>query len=85
MSLVKKQKPIIHGDALSVSIASASIIAKVYRDELMQQLHKDYKNYGFFSNKGYGTQKHRDAIKKYGLSDLHRTSFDLRKFVVWSD
>lgn len=76
----KKQKPIIHGDGISVSIASASIIAKVYRDELMQQLHTHYKDYDFFTNKGYGTKKHQAAIKKYGLCDLHRKSFDLSKF-----
>ena len=76
-----KQKPIIHGDRLSVSIAAASIIAKVYRDELMQKLHPQYVVYDFATNKGYGTQKHRDAIGKYGLCDLHRTSFNLNKFL----
>lgn len=78
----KNQKPIIHGDGLSVSIAAASIIAKVYRDELMQQLHQQYKDYDFFTNKGYGTKKHREAIKKYGLCDLHRKSFNLSKFTT---
>lgn len=78
----KKQKPIVHGDGISVSIAAASIIAKVYRDELMQQLHPQYAVYDFFTNKGYGTQKHREAIGKYGLCDLHRTSFHLDKFLV---
>jgi ribonuclease HII len=77
-----KQKPIIHGDRLSVSIAAASIIAKVYRDELMQKLHPQYAVYDFFTNKGYGTKKHRDAIGKYGLCDLHRTSFNLSKFLL---
>jgi len=76
----KKQKPIIHGDAKSVSIAAASIIAKVYRDELMQKLHEQYKVYDFFTNKGYGTKKHQAAIKTHGLCDLHRTSFNLTKF-----
>ena len=76
----KKQKPIIHGDAKSVSIAAASIIAKVYRDELMQKLHESYRVYDFFTNKGYGTKKHRDAIKEHGLCDLHRKSFNLAKF-----
>ncbi len=74
------QKPIIHGDCLSISIAAASIIAKVYRDELMQKLHKKYEAYDFATNKGYGTKKHRDAIGKYGLCELHRKSFDLSKF-----
>jgi ribonuclease HII len=76
-----KQTAIIHGDGISISIAAASIIAKVYRDELMQQLHPHYEVYDFFTNKGYGTKKHRDAIGKYGLCDLHRTSFDLKKFL----
>jgi ribonuclease HII len=76
-----KQTAIIHGDGLSISIAAASIIAKVYRDDLMEKLHDKYKEYDFFSNKGYGTKKHRDAIGKYGLCDLHRTSFDLNKFL----
>ena len=75
------QTAIIHGDGISISIAAASIIAKVYRDELMQKLPKDYNIYDFFTNKGYGTKKHRDAIGKYGLCDLHRTSFNLEKFL----
>ena len=75
------QTPIIHGDCLSISIAAASIIAKVYRDELMEKLHPKYTVYDFYSNKGYGTKKHRDAIGKYGLCELHRTSFDLAKFL----
>jgi len=77
----KIQKPIIHGDGISISIAAASIIAKVYRDDLMQKLHQTYKQYDFFSNKGYGTKKHQEAIKKYGLTKLHRTSFNLTKFL----
>lgn len=77
-----KQTAIIHGDQISISIAAASIIAKVYRDELMEKLHDKYSQYDFNSNKGYGTKKHRDAIAKYGLCDLHRTSFDLSKFLT---
>jgi ribonuclease HII len=77
----KVQTPIIHGDRISISIAAASIIAKVYRDAVMQKLHEQYKAYDFFTNKGYGTKKHRDAIGKYGLCDLHRTSFNLTKFL----
>ncbi len=77
-----KQTAIIHGDGISTSIAAASIIAKVYRDELMQKLHDRYIVYDFFTNKGYGTKKHRDAIGKYGLCELHRTSFDLTKFLT---
>jgi ribonuclease HII len=80
----KMQTPIVHGDGLSISIAASSIIAKVYRDELMEDLHPQYEAYDFFTNKGYGTKKHRDAISKYGLCDLHRTSFNLSKFVTSS-
>lgn len=72
-----KQQPIIRGDALSASIAAASIIAKVYRDSLMEGYgQKDqFNNYGFAEHKGYGTQKHREAIEKYGICELHRKSF----------
>lgn len=76
------QTPIIHGDRISISIAAASIIAKVYRDELMQKLHEQYKTYDFFTNKGYGTKKHREAITKFGLCDQHRTSFNLSRFTM---
>lgn len=76
------QTPIIKGDSLSISIAAASIIAKVYRDELMETLHPQYEAYDFATNKGYGTKKHREAIGMHGLSDIHRTSFNLSKFVV---
>lgn len=75
------QKPIIHGDGISISIAAASILAKVYRDELMTQLHPQFKEYDFATNKGYGTKQHREAIKAYGLCELHRTSFNLSKFL----
>ena len=75
------QKGIIHGDNISVSIAAASIIAKVYRDNLMIKLHQEYPKYNFFKNKGYGTKYHRDALKKHGISKVHRTSFNLQKFL----
>ncbi len=77
----KNQKPIVHGDGKSITIAAASIIAKVYRDEIMQKLHKKYPQYDFAQNKGYGTKKHQEAIRRYGLSNLHRTSFNLTKFL----
>ncbi len=77
----KIQKPIKNGDKLSVSIAAASIVAKVYRDNLMVKEHKKYPVYGFDQHKGYGTKLHQDAIKKHGLSELHRTSFNLKKFL----
>lgn len=77
---LKKQKSIIRGDTLSLSIASASIIAKVYRDKLMKKISEKYPNYGFETNVGYGTLKHRLAIEKYGLCELHRTSFNINKY-----
>jgi len=75
------QKAIIKGDRKSISIAAASIIAKVYRDKLMRKLNRKYPGYGFSKNKGYGTKRHRDALKKLGLSKIHRTSFNLFKFL----
>lgn len=70
-----KQVPIIKGDAKSVSIAAASIIAKVTRDKMMVEYHKLYPEYGFDSNKGYGSATHIDALKKYGPCPIHRTTF----------
>ena len=70
-----RQVPIIKGDAKSVSIAAASIVAKVTRDRLMTELSKQYPEYDFASNKGYGAAKHLEALKKYGASPLHRRSF----------
>lgn len=72
---------IIKGDQKSISIAASSIIAKVYRDELMKKLGKEYKGYKFTKNKGYGTKYHREALKKHGLSKIHRSSFNLQKFL----
>lgn len=77
----KRQKPIKDGDKICTSIAAASIIAKVYRDKLMKKFHRRYPQYGFGKHKGYGTKKHQEAIRKYGLSRLHRRSFDLGKFL----
>ena len=67
---------LIHGDALSASIAAASIIAKVTRDRIMLELDKEYPEYDFASNKGYGSQKHMEAIKKYGATLWHRRSYE---------
>ncbi len=78
---IKKQKAIIRGDRISLSIASASIIAKVYRDNLMKEASNAYPNYRFERNKGYGTLEHRNAIKSNGLSNFHRASFALEKFL----
>lgn len=69
------QEPIIKGDAKSVSIAAASILAKVTRDHIMYEYDKQYPEYGFASNKGYGTKAHIEAIRKYGMLDIHRRSF----------
>ena len=70
-----RQAPIIKGDAKSVSIAAASIIAKVTRDRLMVQYDEIYPEYGFASNKGYGAAAHLEALKKYGPTPIHRRSF----------
>ena len=70
-----RQVPIIKGDAKSVSIAAASIIAKVTRDRLMVQYDEIYPEYGFASNKGYGAAAHLEALKKYGPTLIHRRSF----------
>lgn len=69
------QSSVIHGDALSYSIGAASIVAKVYRDALMDELAKTYPAYGFEKNKGYGTAEHINAIKEYGLCPVHRRTF----------
>ena len=74
-SLKMKQKSIIKGDALSISIASASVIAKVTRDRLIDEMDTTYPNYGFKKHKGYGTKEHIDAIKKFGICPIHRISY----------
>ena len=66
---------IVGGDGLVPEISAASIIAKVYRDNLMLELHQKYPQYGFDSNKGYPTRKHREALIKYGVTPCHRQSF----------
>ncbi len=75
-----KQIPIIKGDAKSISIAAASIIAKVTRDRLMVKYDSIYPEYGFASNKGYGSAAHIEALKKFGPSPIHRRSF-IRNFL----
>ena len=66
---------LVKGDARSAGIAAASILAKVYRDELMEQYDAVYPGYGFAAHKGYGTAEHLDALKRLGPSPIHRTSF----------
>ncbi|MDA0736412.1 MAG: ribonuclease HII [Bacteroidetes bacterium] len=68
---------IVKGDSKSASIGAASIIAKVYRDELMASLHLEFPEYGWDNNVGYPTNAHRQALKKYGYTPVHRTSFSL--------
>ncbi len=73
-----KQETIIGGDSLSVSVAAASIIAKVLRDQLMDRYHVLYPQYNFLKNKGYGTKEHREAVKKYGRCKIHRKYFRIK-------
>lgn len=69
------ERCIINGDNLSVSIAAGSIVAKVTRDRMIMELHKEYPIYGWDRNKGYGTREHREAIKLYGPCVYHRKTF----------
>ncbi len=69
------RKTVISGDALSESIAAASIIAKVTRDRMLKQYDEEYPEYGFAKHKGYGTKQHIEAIKEHGLTPIHRPSF----------
>ncbi len=80
LDISARQHPLIHGDTLSYSIASASIIAKVTRDRYMQEQDALYPEYGFARNKGYGSAEHIAAIRKYGPCPIHRTSF-IRKYL----
>jgi ribonuclease HII len=70
-----KQVPIIKGDCKSISIAAASIIAKVTRDRMIDEMDTSYPEYGFTRHKGYGTEEHIQAIKKFGICPIHRVSF----------
>ncbi len=72
-----KYKCIIKGDGIYAAIAAASVLAKTYRDEYMQQLHKEFDYYGWHKNKGYGTALHRKAIEDNGLCKYHRKSFNI--------
>jgi len=75
IDLPVEQLAIEHGDALSVSIAAASILAKTYHTELMDGFDAQFPGYGFSQHKGYGTKQHMDAIERLGLTPLHRMSF----------
>ncbi len=72
-----QHKCIIKGDGKYANIAAASILAKTYRDAFMYQLHKQFPEYGWNKNKGYGTMIHRNAIAQYGLTSYHRMSFNI--------
>lgn len=72
----ESQINIVRGDTRSISIAAASIVAKVYRDNIMIDMHKKYPTYGFDCHKGYGTRAHMDAISKFGPCEIHRRSFN---------
>ena len=73
--LEKEQMSVIKGDQTYFSVAAASILAKVTRDNLMKEYDKAYPEYGFASNKGYGTKAHYEGIKKAGITEIHRKSF----------
>ena len=75
-------RPIIHGDALSLSIAAASVIAKVTRDHIMYELDKKYPMYNYKKNKGYPTKEHLELIKEYGITDEYRMSYKPVK-MIW--
>ncbi|MFB3925280.1 MAG: ribonuclease HII [Syntrophales bacterium] len=75
ISLSVPQETIVGGESASISVASASIIAKVSRDRIMEIYHRQYPHYNFLSNKGYGTAEHRAALKTYGCCKIHRKSF----------
>ncbi len=72
-------KTVVHGDSLSASIAAASVLAKVTRDDLMMQMAEEYPQYGFEIHKGYGTKAHYEALTAHGPSPIHRMTF-LKKF-----
>lgn len=75
-TLEMPQVPLIRGDRRSVSIAAASVVAKCYRDWLMESYHAIHPQYDFVNNRGYGTESHWEALRKHGPSPIHRTSFE---------
>ena len=68
-------RPVIKGDALSLSVAAASVLAKVTRDHMMEAAHRDYPEYNFAGHKGYGTEEHLDSLARYGPCPIHRKTF----------
>ncbi len=79
ISVALPQETIVGGDGRSISVASASIVAKVSRDRIMEMYHRQFPQYNFLRNKGYGTPEHLEAILKYGRCKIHRCSFQIRK------
>jgi len=80
-----EQKPLIHGDARSISIAAASILAKVERDRRMEEFDQMYPQYGLGQNKGYGTPDHLEALRRFGPSPVHRHSYaPVRESGCWA-
>lgn len=73
---------IVKGDSLYSSIAAASILAKTWRDEYMQNLHREFPHFSWDSNKGYGTAEHREAIVQFGLCKYHRKSFNIQPVIA---
>lgn len=76
--IITPQKPVVKGDSLSISIAAASIMAKVTRDRIMEMYHRQFPQYNFRQNKGYGTKEHLDAIWEFGICKIHRKSFHVK-------
>jgi ribonuclease HII len=77
--LSSDQETIVKGDQKSISVAAASIVAKVSRDRIMEMYHRQFPQYNFLRNKGYGTAEHLDAIARYGCCKIHRKSFRMRQ------
>jgi len=76
------QTSLVKGDTLSLSIAAASVLAKTARDELMRELDARYQGYGFGKHKGYGTQAHRSAMRRLGVSPIHRKTFQVKELRI---
>lgn len=79
LPLAITQQTLVKGDSRSISVAAASIMAKVSRDRIMEIYHRQFSQYNFIKNKGYGTDEHRAAIREFGLCKLHRRSFHIDK------
>ncbi|MGD2279051.1 MAG: ribonuclease HII, partial [Candidatus Omnitrophota bacterium] len=75
VAVSQKRAYLVRGESQSASVACASIVAKVFRDKLMEEEDKKYPQYGFGRHKGYGTRQHIEAIKRHGLSPIHRKTF----------